>query len=150
MGNEIFQELCFDLLDIIKGQEVPKEKLFGVISGKLKNRFQKILKIRLEEMEQNISVTEEMPDPVNNGQVQKMHIAGIIDKTSHLEIVDAERFLDEMVRVRVINESTRNFLTENIIDEKSMTEISQDKKKDAALRQRKSRAMKSICKYLIE
>lgn len=78
-----------------------------------------------------------------------MHVAGIIDKISHLEIVDAGKFLDEMVRVHVITASTRDFLAENIIGGKSMTEMSPDKKMDAALRKRKSRALKSICKYLI-
>ena len=149
-GNEIFQELCFELLDIIKKQEIPKEKLFGVISGKLKNSFQKVLKSKLEETRQNISSTEEIPDSVSCEQVQKMHIAGLIDKISHLEIVDAGEFLDEMVRVHVITASTRDFLAENIIDGKSMTGMSPDKKMIAALRKRKSRALKSICKYLIE
>jgi len=101
-------------------------------------------------MKQNLSATETIPDTVRNGQDRKMHMAGIIDKISYLEIVDADKFLDEMVRVRVITASTRDLLAENIIDEKSLQDMSHDKKMDATLRKKKSRALQSIRKYLIE
>jgi len=151
LGNDdLFQEICLTLLDVLKETPITSKKVAGKIDGTLKNRIQAMLDRHTDEamIHSNIWPFSAPPSTDDSPESIKDEFFDVMKVMDILEVSDARGLLDLLARRRVIDWEQKRILDATLIAGKTLKDVSQPGEYER-LKSRRRNALKAIRGYLL-
>ena len=151
LGNDdLFQEICLTLLDVLKETPITSNKVAGKIDGTLKNRIQAMLDRHADEamIHSNIWPFSAPPSTDASPGSIKDEFFDVMKVMDILGVSDMRGLLNLLARRRVIDWEEKRILDATLIAGKTLKEIARPGEYER-LKYRRKNALKAIRVYLL-
>jgi len=147
--DDLFQEICLTLLDVLKETPITSKKVAGKIDGTLKNRIQVILDRHADEalIHSDIRLFSAPPSTDDSPGSIKDEFFDIMKVMDILGVSDMRGLLNLLARRRVIDWEEKRILDATLIAGKTLKDVSQPGEYER-LKSRRRNALKTIRVYL--
>ena len=152
LGNDdLFQEICLTLLDVLKETPITSKKVAGKIDGTLKNRVQAVLDRHADEalIHSDLWFFSAPPSTDDSPGSLKGEFFDVMKVMDILGVSDMRGLLNLLARRRVIDWEEKRILEATLIAGKTLKKIARPGEYER-LKYRRKNALKAIQAYLIK
>jgi hypothetical protein len=156
--DDLIQDICLLLLQVLKEAEITGFKVAGRIVGQVKNRFRSYLNYQIKHDPWDYSPGQRTPHrhttfeeaDVEPGEYGEAFLAIAGSDDSFPDIADAETFMDILVEAGVIAAADRDLIKATSISDLPLKEMTSNPKEYERLKKRRQRALLAIREYLLK